>query len=93
MDDPAHISEQQKDFSGAATVVIQVSFVRSKNGYSCHKAERVKKGGGKPPKPVDPLLANVLPLDDELNLLNNTWDSDHGHCTVVVENEGVMMRQ
>ncbi|XP_045130407.1 uncharacterized protein LOC123515653 [Portunus trituberculatus] len=60
---------------------------RSNNDYSRHKAERVKTGGGKSPKPVDPLSQSILPLlDNELDPLCNTWYSDHGHHTVV-ENE------
>ncbi len=39
--------------------------------------------------PVDPFSASVLPLlDDELDPLNNKWDSDHGQHAVIVEDEG-----
>ncbi|KAK3862162.1 hypothetical protein Pcinc_031949, partial [Petrolisthes cinctipes] len=42
--------------------------------------ERRKTGGGPQPKPVDSVSAAVLPLlEEELEPLGNTWDSDRGH--------------
>ncbi|KAK3874632.1 hypothetical protein Pcinc_020451 [Petrolisthes cinctipes] len=53
---------------------------RTKKDYTRNKAERRKTGGGPQPNPVDSVSAAVLPLlEEELEPLGNTWDSDRGH--------------
>ena len=50
----------------------------------------MKTGGGPPPKPVDPFSATVLSLlEEELDPLQNMWDSDREyHEELHVENGG-----
>ncbi|MPC66104.1 hypothetical protein E2C01_060248 [Portunus trituberculatus] len=59
---------------------------RSKNNYSRHKAERVKTGGSKPPKPVDPLSKKASFLCGTMN-----WTHYATHGTVITDTTQLLL--